>query len=278
MRTKLYLFLFGILTIIPVVLTAQEDPKRMAVLNIDLTEWSQDRSVFNELVLGDLQALQQNTLSSIPEHLVRAYSDMKRFVMIDRINYHLIADERERQKSEDFIDGYTWLKVAQGKSEGIDYLLTSKYFATDNTINVSLFDVASGVVTCQAIVEVARSRTGDKATSYYVSQLLDELNECFDIRYPVVKILTSKKEKAKTVLVAAGSKHQMRRNRLVEFFLNTEIEVDGKMIPRQEVVGNGVVIEVDGKNFSIVEIEEGRQEIYKLIHENSKLYCRTANW
>ncbi len=257
-------------------ISAQDIKKRIAVLNIDLSEWhSRNRSTASQVLLKDIPIESYNSLTSLPEQLIRTYTDVSNFVVIDRINYHLITEERERQKSEDFINGYT---VAQGKSEGIDYMLTSKFLKSDNTINVRLLDVATGVVLCQAIVQISRSRVGDKATSYYAAQILEDLNTCLDIRYPVVRILSSKKDKAKTILIAAGSKHQMKRGRDVELFIDAQIEVNGEFLSRQEVVGNGVVIEVDGMNFSIVELDEGRSEIFNLIQENTKLFCRTMNW
>ena len=82
----------------PVCVNAQESPARLAVFDIDMTEYKNKSSALRTLLMLDL--LKSNALTSIPEHLVRAYAGNRDFVVIDKINYQLIEDERERQKSE----------------------------------------------------------------------------------------------------------------------------------------------------------------------------------
>ncbi|HLF63478.1 MAG TPA: hypothetical protein VI603_06990 [Saprospiraceae bacterium] len=252
-------------------LLAQQDVTRIAVFNIDLSEFKTKTSLLGTLFMLDM--LKPNALNSIPEHLVRAYSNQSRFVVIDKKNYQLVTDERERQKSEDFIDGYV---IDQGKSEGIDYLLRPRYNAVDNTITVRVFDVATGDVACEAQVEVIKDKVGPEHTSYYISILLEQLNSaCFDLSYLVVRATDSKGDKVREILVAAGSGQQMKEKKVLEVFEKVDIVIEGKTKMRPVVVAECEIVVVEGIDFSVAKILNGGDVVRQKLDIGTPLYCRT---
>jgi len=254
------------------VATAQDaDVKRIAVFDIDLTEYKAKTNMFRMMLMIDL--FKQNALTSIPDHLVQAYADQPEFVVIDKANYQLIEDERERQKSEDFIDGYV---VAQGKSEGIDFLVKPKYLSVNNNVSITVYDVANGEVFCQAQTEVIKNKTGPEHTAYYIGQLLDQLNsECFDIKFHVVRATEVKKGKAKELLIGAGKNHQMREDRILEVFNMKDEKIGDKTIKRANVIGECEITLVEGPDFSLAKVKDGDEEIAAMLDNGATLYCRT---
>lgn len=258
------------LLIMASILWSQEEPKRLAVFGIDLSEY-REKIGFQTLFLGGLLE-GPNALNSIPEYLIKALSGNNNLIIIDRLNYNLILEERERQKSEDFIDGYT---VQQGKSEGVDFLMKPRYNDIDRTVSVRVIDVATEEVYCEVQTKLIRKKVSKKYTGYYIDRLLDGLNEnCFNIDYQVIKITESKKEKAKEILVAAGSSRLIEEGKVLELFEREKIEVNGNELFRPTVIGACEVIRVEGADFSIAQITDGHAEIFKRLNEGAQLYCR----
>ena len=69
--------------------------------------------------------------------------------------------------------------------------------------SVIVYEVEGGTVFCKAETDIKGK--GARAINYYSSILIQSLNDkCFGIQIPLVRILKSKGDKAREVLVAVG--------------------------------------------------------------------------
>ena len=81
-----------------------QDVIRLGITKTDVSQFALKTSLWESLLMVDLT--QPNALTTISDKLVSAYTNDPGFKVIDYRSYDLVADERERQKGEEFIDGY----------------------------------------------------------------------------------------------------------------------------------------------------------------------------
>ncbi|MEO1261451.1 MAG: hypothetical protein AAFZ15_21790 [Bacteroidota bacterium] len=239
---------------------------RVAIYKIDYSELKSGLS-------SDVNRINAQNLKSVTDQIISFYTNDDRFVVIDKANYDLIKSEQERQKSEDFIDGYI---VEQGKQEGADYIFYTKYLRKEKTLSLRIYDVATGDVFCESeqeldlilgVIKDARSKT------YH---LLNKLNsECFGLFFSVVRSLDKKAgPKTKTLLIAMGRNHKIKESHEVEIFRIAKEKVGEKELNREEVIGKAKVEEVEDANFSQVKVTKGGEQIASHLKNNEQLYCR----
>ena len=106
-----------------------QDVIRLGITKTDVSQFALKTSLWESLLMVDLT--QPNALTTISDKLVSAYTNDPGFKVIDYRSYDLVADERERQKGEEFIDGYI---VEQGKSEGVNFILSPIFVAPDDHV------------------------------------------------------------------------------------------------------------------------------------------------
>ena len=250
-----------------------QDIIRIGIVKADLTQLEYKKSLFSELMAVDVW--KPNALHTISDRLVNAYTNDPGFKVIDYRSYNLVTEERERQKDEAFIDGYI---VEQGRSEGVNYILAPIYLVQENEITVRVIDVATGLVTCQATTPLIKNKTGPEYSRYYSALLTQQLNNrCFNLQYPVVRILKEKSGDVKEVLVAFGSIHQSKEKLEVGIFKNIVENVNGVELDRQVQIAEGYVTLVEGDNFSIITIKKGGTEIAQAMASGLELSLRVTN-
>lgn len=263
------LTLFFVSLLFSTISVAQSDKARIAIFDIDLTEFDDNKIKFSDLFMVDL--LKPNAFNSIPEYLIKSFTRNEDFVVIDKVGYDLIKDERERQKSEDFMEGYT---VEQGKSEGIDYVLFPKYNRLGNEISVHVFSIESGNRHCEASVELIKSKASVEYTEYYIGVLMEQLNnDCFGIRYEVIRATQQKGDKVKEILIAGGSDALFQEDQDLEIFYNEEIKIKEKTKYRPVPIGECEIIEIEGPDFSRCKVTKGNEEVLMKL-SNQDLFVR----
>lgn len=247
---------------------AQDKAKRLGIYEIDLREYPARKE--NGLKIMGVDSEDFNSLSSISSQLILAYSGNPDFVVIDKRNQQLIKSEQERQKSEEFIDGYT---INQGKNEGMDYIMMPKYILASKSVAVMVYNVETGDVLCKAETNVAGKSKG--AVNHYSSILIQMLNDqCFGITMPVVRILKSKGDKAKELLLAAGHNQNLKKGFEVEICDVVVEKVGDKTINRNEIIGKAEIIKVEDDNFSVIEITSGSELVTERINAGKQLNCK----
>ena len=261
-------FLIFLLSCFPIISHAQQKVKRLGIYEIDLKEYPA-RSDKGLTIMG-FNPEDFNSLSSISSQIILAYSGNPEFIVIDKRNQQLIKNEQDRQKAEEFMDGYT---IAQGKNEGMDYIMMPKYINSSKSVAIVVYDVESGQVFCKAETGVAGKSKG--AVNHYSSILIEMLNDqCFGITMPVVRILKSKGEKAKEVLLAAGNNQNLRKGFGLEIYDIIIEKVGDKTINRKEVIGTAEILKVEDDNFSVIEIMSGGDIITQRMNAGKQLNCK----
>lgn len=242
--------------------------KRLGIYEIDMEEYkAENNKTFGGLFLNT-EAL--NSIKSISNQLISAYSGDPSFIVIDKRNSGKVLLELERQKKEEFIDGYT---IAQGKQEGIDYIMVPKYIAADNSISVLVLDVATGTVFCKASTMIKNK--GEKAVNFYSAILIQQLNEkCFNVSFPVVRVLKAKGNKAKEILIAIGKSQNVKKGYKLDIFEITTEQVGENRIERKVIIGQTEIINVEDDNFSVSEVLSGGDIIQEKLTNSINLYCK----
>lgn len=243
--------------------------KRIMIQAVDVIEGRQKFSLFPKNTgAGD-------ALRVVPPYCINFFANNKNFTVIDRQNLYLIDQEKDLQKSESFIDGYI---VDQGKSEGADYVLKGIYIVSEKTLSLKIYDIAGGSVLCSTDEAMETSLFGVKNFESRIHNMLHQLLfDCFDIKFSVVRILESKKDEARFILGAVGKKHRVKIEDRLEIFTYIEENIDGEIIKRKELIGDGKISEIQDENFSKIKVNSGGREIQKYVDDGKKLYMLINN-
>ena len=210
-------------------------------------------------------------LDDISSYIIANYASDDRFVVIDKANSQLIANEQDRQKSEEFIDGYI---VEQGMQEGFDYCYYPKYDKKEKTLSVRVYDIAKGTVVSNQEVELKTSIIGTpKNLKAAILEITDKVNiDCFEIRYEIVRCTKEKKSSAKELLFALGYNQRAKEKQEFDIYQLVEEKVGSKSIERKEVIGRGEITEVQDGNFSTLKVSKGGDVILSSLTAGQQLY------
>ena len=216
---------------------------------------------------------EMTSLDGVSSHIVSIYANDERFIVIDKANSYMIAREQDRQKNEEFIDGYI---VEQGKQEGFDYCYYSKYLPAEKKLVIRLYDVAKGTVIANKNISVKTSLIGKpKGLFLDLDQAIADINErVFEVRTEVVRMTEDKKNKAKILLVATGYNQNAKPGQPYEIYQMVEEKVGDKVLLRKAVVGEGEIKEVEDGNFSNLKVTDGNAEVYTLLKAGKSLYLK----
>lgn len=216
------------------------------------------------------------------------------FNILDRASFATIASEKELQKTEDFIDGEV---IEQGKSLGAQYIISGKVMsATCNVtqlyggiqtstckavISVKLIDVAtSSIKTAQTFNTKGSAAQANAAIDKTFEKLKPEVQKFFINNFmssiPVVELAKSKRNEASEIVIAAGSSILSKREKL-DVVIDTEVEVAGKKMKRQKVIGSVIVSKIEDKNFSVCTVKKGGDVIKAKLDANIQIGVRKPN-
>jgi len=206
-----------------------------------------------------------------------------RFTVVERNSWELIHQERELQKSEEFIDGTV---IEQGKSIGAEYLVTGFFYVKQNaySVKLSLIDVATGELTGSQIIDFssAQFQEASGSTASVASMVMvNKIRKDFIYKYfPQPKFIVLRKlgnaEKSKLLLVAAGAKDGIQRKDIMEIVVLQEEIMEGKTVERHVQVGKGKVTKIENENFCIVTVTYGLKEINKNLVDSIRLYSKIS--
>ncbi|GLR18775.1 hypothetical protein [Portibacter lacus] len=235
---------------------------RIAIYETDIIDAKQKQLITLSIFEGSST---EEDIQKIPEYLISSYSQDDRFIVIDKKNEQLIKDEKERQKSEDFIDGYI---VQQGKLEGAEFLLRSFVTNKGKELAIRIYDVENSQILCE-------SSTPFRNVKNAVESLVSDLNsKCFELYIDVVRVEEEKKGKAKSILILGGNSQNLTNRATVEIFTKVTEEINGRKIERNLPVGKGVISQVQDENFSLVKVLDGGEEIKNRLDQGQKLFCK----
>lgn len=245
-------------------------------------------------------------VNSIQETVINAFVKTKRFSIVDRSKMGAIKEEKELQKSEDFIDGSV---VEQGKNLGAAFLITGhvisahgdqmtssdgKSISYKATLSISLkvIDISTGQVITSETIEpkagtnlggmfgIASSSASD-AVSKSIKKIEDKIDDFVSRNFPISFSIAEIQEKdskgnATTILLAGGSGFGLKKGDKLKVVELKEIEVNGKKMTRKKEIGEIKITKIEDENFSICSVNAGGDVINSKFVEKAKLQVTTA--
>lgn len=216
-------------------------------------------------------------LNDVSSHIVGFYASDDRFIVIDKANSQLIENEQDRQKSEEFIDGYI---VQQGMQEGFDYCYYPKYDKKEKTLSVKVYDVAKGTVVTNQEVTLKNTILGTpKDMKSAINKVIEKVNtDCFELRYEIVRCIDKKmKSEAKDLLFALGYNQRAKEQDDYEIYQLVTETIGGKELSRKEVIAKGRILEVQDGNFSTLRVIKGGDVVMTALKAATPLYASLIN-
>lgn len=166
-------------------------------------------------------------------------------------------------------------------------------------VNVKIIDVETGAVKSTKTINSSLLFEGSESTrpipsEQLVVQNINNLrgyikawiNSVFPVEMKVVQIETSdKKGIPKTILVTGGAEMDMQHSKSLIINTSSELEVfesrivtvDGREIKRPLVVGNVVVLKVEGE-LAVCKIQNGNEQILQSMNAGKPLFLRIKSY
>lgn len=238
------------------------------------------------------QEIDSKYSGAIAEKVVQVVTDSKRFTVVDRTSYDKVKEELEFQKSEAFIDSENTAKQ--------DAALAAEYIIVGHIVKLSIYAMrnADGSIngykaSTAFILKVNDVETGKttEAESFQTkvsplmlspeSALTEALNSVgpslssyfihtFPLTTRVLKVLSEKKGKATSVLIAGGKSFGF--NEKDELIVERNEIIDGKVYPSE--VGKIKISRMAGDDFSECNISKGGEEILSILAGGEELSCK----
>jgi len=230
--------------------------------------------------------------SSVTEKIIEMLTQSKRFQVVDRTSLDKVKDELEFQKTEAFLDSKD--RVKQGIAIGAQYLITGhivkmNVYAFKNTDgSVSGYKASTSFQLKVIEVETGKSTEAqsfqskvsdimlspESAVNEATKSLEEGLSTYFTKNFPViskiVKIISSKKDAATSILIAGGTTYGLKEG---DKLTVNKIEIlEGKPYPSE--IGEIKITKVAGDDFSECSVTKGGTEILSRFNAADKLSCK----
>lgn len=232
----------------------------------------------------------------VSEELTNALIKAKRFNIVDRSKLGALKQERELQKTEDFMDGTI---IAQSKSIGANYLLSSTMGNYENdgntckfTLTIKLIDVETGSVVASesiqpksggfgkallsAVVNTALETSGalstqEQALKKALDKLVPEIDKFIYTNFPITFHIVELQSDGK-LLVSGGSESGIKKGSKLKVYEEVITNVGGKSVKRKKELAELAVDKVEDENFSICSIKSGDKEVKERLSKNTPLF------
>jgi len=255
-------------------------------------------------------AAKSNDVNSIQETVTNAFVKTKRFNIVDRTKMDALKQEKNLQKSEDFIDGST---IQQGVSLGASFLISGHVIsaqaermeAKDDKGNVTttykaklsiqlkVIDVATGQIVTSETIEPKTgnsmlgaigigSSTPEAAISKAIKGIEEKIDDFvsknFPATFPIVEIQEKdSKGGATKLMIAGGTAFGLKKGDKLKVVEISEIEVNGKKLQRKKEIGELKISKVEDENFSICTCSMGGVDINSKFEAKAKLLVITKD-
>jgi len=203
--------------------------------------------------------------------LPKYFVGIENFSVVDRKNYDIIQEEKNKQKSEDFIDGYI---VEQGKNQGADFVIYPLYKEQEKVVQMKMLDVKLEKIVYLDTwkIDIGLLTGNGKIESQLKVKMSDFVFHSFGYGIPVVKILEEKSGKAELVLIKGGQKNLLNNEDKLDICIYEETKVENAIIYKKKNIGKGELKNVNAGDFSEVEIDSGKKEIFEYLNKGKKVY------
>ncbi|WP_285269008.1 CsgG/HfaB family protein [Kaistella rhinocerotis] len=253
---------------------------------------------------------------TIEEAVTNSFAKTKRFDIVSRAQMEALRNERELQKTEDFMDGTF---IAKSKNLGAQYLVAGninsvtateqnhvdskgKHYTTyDSTISldIKLIDIETGKILASDMLATKADKgilslkswtnvlTGkdpqntQEAFAVAVQDISGAIDKFvganFPVSFPIVEIQEfDSNSGAKKILIAGGSAFGIKEKDKLIVSEVIEVEVAGKMMKRKKPIGELKVIRIEDENFSVCEVKSGGVELSNKFKAKANLQIITS--
>jgi curli biogenesis system outer membrane secretion channel CsgG len=242
---------------------------------------------------------------SIQEEVTNAFVKTKRFNVVDRTKMNALKQEKELQKTEDFIDGSV---VEHGKNVGAQYLisghvnaiLADEHVTTDSkgqrasggwkaklSVTLKVIDVTTGEVTNSETIEpktgstfsqmtigsISGPKSAEAAIAKAIKDIQDEVDKFVEKNFPVSCSIVEFQDKK--VLISGGSGIGLKKGMELTVYEVSSVEVNGKNLERKKEVGKLKISKVEDENFSTCDIKSGAKEVKEKFDAKTNLKIQT---
>lgn len=230
--------------------------------------------------------------SAVAEKVVQVVTNTRIFTVVDRTSYDKVKEELEFQKTEAFIDSENTAR--QGVALAPQYMIVGHIvkmsiyaikngdgsvngYKASTAFNIKVSDVESGMTTeaesfqtkVSPLMLSPESAVNEALTSVE-SSLSSYFIKTFPLTTKIIKVLSTKKEAAKTVLIAGGRSYGFSLNDKLIVEINEMI--DGKPYPSE--IGEIKIVKMAGDDFSECVVSRGGKEILSRFNAAEKLTCK----
>jgi TolB-like protein len=255
-------------------------------------------------------AAKQGDVNSIQETVTNAFVKTKRFNIVDRTKMDALKQEKNLQKSEDFIDGSV---IQQGVSLGANYLISGHVIAAQAdrmeaaddkgnvtitykaklSIQLKVIDVATGqVITSETIEPKAGNAllgmmgigaaSPEQAIATAVKNIEGKVDDFVGRNFPVSFVIVEIQEKdgkgnAKKVMIAGGTAFGLKKSDKLKVVEVSTVMVNGKSLERKKEIGELKIDKVEDENFSTCSVTAGGIDINSKFEAKAKLLVITKD-
>lgn len=255
-------------------------------------------------------AASSQDVNSIQETVTNAFVKTKRFNIVDRSKMDALNEEKELQKSDNFINSNT---IAQGASLGANFLISGHVISAQAqemrsddgkgnieitykaklSISLKVIDVATGEVKNSETIE---PKSGNSllgmigigagspqiAISKAISSIQEKIDEFVGRNFPKAFSIAEIQEKdnsgnATKILIAGGSDFGLKKGDKLKVVELTLMEVAGKKIERKKQIGEIRIVKVEDENFSICEVKSGGVDINSKFESKANIQIITID-
>lgn len=249
-------------------------------------------------------AANQQTVNSIQETVTNGFVKTKRFNIVDRTKMDALRNEKNLQKSEDFIDGTV---VQQGVSLGASFLVSGHVvsanaeqmraddgtitYKTKLSINLKVIDVATGQVVSSETIEPKSgnsllgalgvgSTTPDVSIAKSIKGIEDKVDDFVSRNFPISFFIAEIQEKdgkgaAVKLMIAGGSEFGLSKGDKLKVVEISIMEVGGKKLTRKKEIGELKITKVEDENFSTCSVSSGGVDIVAKFEAKANLQVVT---
>ncbi len=248
---------------------------------------------------------QQNEAVAITEKIKQAFIATNRFEIVDRTNLSKINSEKELQKTEAFMNSAVVAqdnsKAAQqlvsGRIVNVSYqkMLTEKsyYFNCNVSFTLDVIDVETGELIHSATItpkdsfmggvlssSLGGNSTPEAAFKNALGRMQKYINEFIESYFPIttyiIEIVEVKKDEAKSLLLNVGTIEGAKKKDSYNVYEITHVEVNGKKIKRELLIGNLKIEDVQGNEISLAKVVKGGQAILEKFKSNATIHCKST--
>lgn len=198
--------------------------------------------------------------------------------VVDRETFSDIEAERNRQKSESFIDG---TYVEQGKSRGAHQIIFPKYISKDRKLEIKIVDVATSTTSFLKEYKLSHfvKKTGKverpKYFARYIIEMTEDILKEFTTEALTIRIVNLEKidkDKAKEALIYCPNNCKLKSKVSVD--LLSKRTIPGTDLFKYDKIGEAKVKSDESNGLYLVSIKKGGEAVLQLNKEKIEIYAK----